>query len=157
MAGRFAGAWLGAALVALISCDAPTFRGEIDDAEIRLEREVFPASLWLELANVGAQPCELVAMLSPLPADALPVENGQIVTSLSGDPDVVIPIESYVESIDGQPVVRGAAGAAIVDPGDRVRVQLGFKSAPDVGVLVIACNAPGDYEAGRYAFLAFER
>ena len=156
MGGRSAWVWLAAALVALIGCDAPTIRGEIDDAEIRLEREQSPASIWLELANVGTQPCELVVLLSPLPADALPVDEGRVVTSLSGAADAIIPIESYVE-LDGAPLVRDAGGAAIIRPGDRVRVQVGFKGTPDVGVLVIVCNGPGDYEAGRYAVLAFER
>ena len=147
--------WLAAALVALMGCDAPTFHGEIDDAEIRLADEQFPISLWLELANVGTQPCELVAMLSPVPADAMPVEGGQVVTSLSGEPDAISPIEFAAEKPDGGPFLRDPRGAAIILPGDRVRVQLGFKSKPEVGVLVIVCNGPGDYEAGRYTAVPF--
>jgi hypothetical protein len=44
-----------------------------------------------------------------------------------------------------------------VNPGDVVVLDVGLKGIPDRWERIIACNGPGDYGAGRYAVLAFDR
>lgn len=94
--------------------------------------------------------------------EAIPVENGRAVMSLSGDPSLPTPLEAYVE-LNGEAVVRGdgvmteTGWVTTVAPGETVRLQLTFKGIPDVGERVLACNDDGDYAAGRFAVLRFER
>lgn len=119
---------LAAALVTLVGCQSdPTIRGEIDDVEIRLEQEHAPDSVWLELSNVGTEPCEFVAMWTELPPHALPVRDGRVVMSLSGARDVVTPLANYAE-IDGKQVVSDGTldetgSPIIVRPGETLRTQ----------------------------------
>jgi hypothetical protein len=140
----------------------PTIGGEIDDAEIRLERSSGPPSVWLELENVGAAPCALVPMLAAMPPDALPVGNGRVVMGTSGDPAIPYPLEAYVE-LNGEPVQRGdgemtdEGWVTVVEPGDVVRLQLAFTGVSEVGERLVLCNGVGDYEAGRFAVLDWER
>ena len=155
-------------MVTLAACQGfgsptpPTIRGEIDDAAIRLQQARGPVDVWVELTNVGTRPCDLVGALSQVPPDAMPVVDGRVVMSLGGEPDAVVPLETIVE-INGQPVVRADGGVmtdegwiSVVHPGDVARIQIGFEARPDVGERVLICNGAGDYEAGRYAVLAFE-
>ncbi len=138
-----------------------TIAGEIDDDEIRLESDSGPADVWFELENVGTRPCSLVPMLAPSPAD-LPIEDDKVVMSLSGDPALPEPVGAYTE-LNGEPYDRGegtmtASGwVTVVAPGDRVRLQVAFEAAPDVGERVLVCNEAGDYASGRFAVPPFDR
>lgn len=152
------------AAIVLAACGGPsevTVAGEIDDDEIRLATDSGPAEVWFELENVGTRPCSLVPMFAPTPSD-MPVENGQVVMSLSGDPALPAPIETYVE-LNGEPYDRGdgtmteSGWVTVVAPGDRVRMQVGIKVVPDVGERVLVCNDAGDYASGRFAVLPFDR
>jgi hypothetical protein len=78
---------------------------------------------------------------------------------MSGDPTIPYPMGASVE-LNGE----RAAGlmseqdwATVVNPGHRIRLQLALKGAPDEEERVVICNGVGDYEAGRYAVIAFER
>ena len=152
-----------AALV-LAACGGPsevTIAGEIDDDEIRLASESGPAEVWFELENVGTRPCSLVPIFAPDPTD-MPVEDGRVLMSLSGDPALPAPLETYVE-LNGEPYDRGdgtmteAGWVTVVAPGDRVRLQVGIKGVPDVGERVLVCNDAGEYTSGRFAVLPFGR
>ena len=137
-----------------------TVTGEIDDTEIRLDAASASHNVWVELQNMGSQPCALVPILAPDP-EAIPVENGRAVMSLSGDPSLPTPMEAFVE-LNGEAVVRDGVmtetgWVTAVAPGDTVRLQLAFTGIPDVGERVLACNDDGDYAAGRFAVLRFER
>lgn len=150
--------------VLLVGCQAPvpTIQGEIDDDRIRLARDRAPAAARVELRNVGMRACELVPVLSSLPERALPVADGRVQLSLSGDANVAAPMEAYVE-LNGEPVDRpgGELGEdgwiTHVDPGDTVVLDVGLKGVPDAEERFLICNGPGDYEVGRYAVLGFER
>lgn len=117
--------------------------------------------MWLELSNVGAEPCDLVVIRTELGPDALPLDGERVILSVSGSPeDGAYPMDAYVE-IDGQPAgvedpVR-AGRQAVVEPGKTARVQLALTGMPEREERVIVCNGPGDYEAGRYAVLRFDR
>jgi hypothetical protein len=139
----------------------PTIGGEIDDHEIRLERSSGPPSVWLELENVGAAPCALVPMLAAMPVDSLPVSNGRVVMGMSGDPAIPYPFEAYAE-LNGEPVERDAemtdeGWVTLVNPGDVVRLQLALTGVPDAEERLVVCNGAGDYAAGRFAVLDWER
>lgn len=55
--------------------------------------------------------------------------------------------------VNGQPT--GHPGVAtLIQPGDVALMQLAFSGTPQ-GEAVIVCNGPGEYEAGRYAILAY--
>lgn len=154
-----------AALVALATLAAcggePTITGEIRDGSIVLAQDSGPQSVWLELSNVGAEPCDLVVIRTELDPDALPLDGERVRLSMTGTPaGEPYPMEAYVE-IDGEPAgaedpVR-AGRQAVVAPGKTARVQLVLTGMPEREERVIVCNAPGDYEAGRYAVLRFDR
>lgn len=131
--------------------------GEIDDTAIRLSADTAPADAWLDLENVGTKVCPLIAVLASEP-DALPIDGQQVVTAL--DSGAAEPIETYVE-VNGTPVDRGEVTdegwVTDVAPGDRVRLQIAFEGIPDAGERVVLCNGAGDYAAGRFAVLRFER
>ncbi len=135
-----------AAALLLGGCGAdPTIRGKIDDAQIRLEQSSATGNVWLELTNVGAEPCDLVAFHSNPPSDSLPVVD-QVVVTQNG------PMEAYME-VNGEPT--GQTGVAtVIAPGEVARMQLAFTGSPQ-GEAVIVCNGPGEYEAGRYGVLAY--
>jgi hypothetical protein len=140
----------------------PTIQGEIDDARIRLGQDRAPAAARVELRNVGAKACDLVPVLSALPEHALPVSDGRVQLSLSGDDDASAPMEAYVE-LNGEPVERPAGDfgdqgwITRVNPGDTVLLDVGLKGVPDAAERFLICNGRGDYEAGRYAVLGYER
>jgi hypothetical protein len=136
--------------------------GEIDDTEIRLAQDSAGAAVRLELTNVGGIPCDLVPMLTALPPEALPVVDGRVVMSLSGDDDRPAPMEAYVE-LNGAPVDREGGTfteegwVTRVNPGDEVMLDIGLQGIPDREERIVVCNGAGDYEAGRYAVVAFDR
>jgi hypothetical protein len=137
--------------------------GEIDDTEIRLSQDTASASVRLELTNVGSIPCQLVPMLTVLPPEALPVLDGRVVMTLSGDDDRPAPMEAYVE-LNDEPIVDREGGTmteqgwvTLVNPGDEVMLEFGLEGIPDRSERIVACNGRGDYEAGRYAVVAFDR
>jgi hypothetical protein len=151
---------------AMIGCQqlaAPhQITGEIDDTEIRLAQDRAPAAVRLELTNIGSTPCELVPMLSVLAHDALPVVDGRVVMSLSGDDDRPAPMEAYVE-LNGERVDREGGTmteqgwVTRVNPGDEVMLDIGLQGIPDRSERIVVCNGRGDYETGRYAVVAFDR
>lgn len=148
-----------AALAACVGPE-PTVAGEIRDDRIVLGQETAPQSVWLELTNVGTQPCELVVIRTELPPDELPTRDGRVLHDFSGTG--ASPMEAYVE-INGEPVIAGGEGLsvngahAVVAPSEIARIQLALTGVPEREERVIVCNAPGDYEAGRYAILRFDR
>jgi uncharacterized cupredoxin-like copper-binding protein len=84
-----------------------------------------------------------------------------VVLSMSGSPqDEAYPMDAYVE-IDGRPATGDdpvrAGRHAVVEPGETARVQLALTGMPEREERVIVCNGPGDYEAGRYTVLRFDR
>ena len=163
-AGRIAVLLL--ASTAMIGCQMfaspEVITGEIDDTQIRLAQDSGPASVRLELMNVGSTPCELVPMLTVLPPDALPVIDGRVVMTLSGNDDRPEPMEAYVE-LNGEVVVREGGSmteqgwVTRVNPGDEVMLDIGLEGIPDRSERIVVCNGRGDYEAGRYAVVAFDR
>ena len=162
---RLARRWIGTTALALVTLSAcmdaePTITGEIRDDSIVLAENSGPQSIWLQLSNVGAEPCDLVVIRTELAPEALPVNGKRVVLSVSGSPENdAYPMDAYVE-IDGQPAgvedpVR-AGRQAVVEPGKTARVQLVLTAMPEEE-RVIVCNGPGDYEAGRYAVLPLDR
>ena len=152
-----------AAVAALSACigAAPTITGEIRDSSIVLAQDSGPQSVWLELSNVAAEPCDLVVIRTELDPNALPLDGDRVMLSMSGTPaGEAYPMEAYVE-IGGAPVsyddpVR-TGRQAVVEPGETARVQLALTGMPEREERVVVCNGPGDYEAGRYAVLRFDR
>jgi hypothetical protein len=136
----------------------PTIGGEIDDDEIRVERGSGPPIIWLELENVGTQPCAFVPLLASMPTESLPVSDGEVIIDMSGDPNIPYPMEAHVE-LNGEPaggLTSDEDWTTVVNPGDTIRLQLALKGAPDEEERVVICNELGGYEAGRYAVIAFE-
>jgi len=140
--------------------------GEIDDDAVRLAQQSGPQSVRLELTNVGQDPCALVVVTTPSPPDDLPIADGRVALDFGSDPNGAYPMQAGVE-INGERVGRGEpaddeleefeAAHAVVQPGDIARVQLALIGTPERDERVIICNDPGDYQAGRYAVLLFER
>jgi hypothetical protein len=158
--------WVARALTALATLSGctgaeATIAGEIRDDAVVLVQDSGPQSVWLELSNVGAAPCDLVVIRTELDPDALPLDGDRVTLSISGSPQgEAYPMDAYVE-IDGQPAgvedpVR-AGRQAVVGPGKTARVQLALTGMPEHEERVIVCNGPGEYEAGRYAVLRFDR
>ena len=152
-----------AALAALSACTGAeaTISGEIRDDAIVLAQPSGPQSVWLELSNVGAVPCDLAVVRTELAPDSLPLEGGRVVLSQSGSPQgEAYPMEAYVE-IEGEPATYDdpvrEGRQALVEPGQTARVQLALTGMPEREERVILCNGAGDYEAGRYAVLRFDR
>jgi hypothetical protein len=129
-----------------------TIPGEILDDRITLQQTTAPLDTWLSLVNRGSTPCELVAVVTDIPANALPVKDGRVVFEESGAPDVVAPDDAYAE-IDGRPATR----PNVVQPGQTVRKQLTMSRMPDRAERIVFCNGPGDYQRGRLIVLRFER
>ena len=135
-AGRVAALLLASA--GMIGCQMlaspETNTGEIDDTEIRLALDSAPAAVRLELRHVGSTPCELVPMLTALPPEELPVVDGRVVMTLSGDDDRPGPMEAYVE-LNGEPVAREGGlmteqgWVTRIDPGDKVMLDEIFLQA----------------------------
>lgn len=154
--------WTALVLVVfLASCgSAPTVNGEIHDDAVVLPADSASHHLWLELRNTGAQPCDLLAILTTLPPDRLPTQAGRIElgSATASPPDDTIPMDAYVE-VDGRQEgsEAGEGRPTVVAPGQTARMQLAQTGIPDLGERVIACMGSGDYERGRYAVLRYER
>lgn len=148
-----------AALILLAGCGAfaeEELTGEIRDDAIGLKVATAHHSVWLELTNAGTIPCELTAVLTGHPHE-MPVANGRADLGSATDPEAErYPMLGYTE-VDGVQAAAEGDLAVTVPPGSVARMQLGFKGIPDHGERVILCNGPGDYEAGRYAVLRFNR
>ncbi len=117
--------------------------GKIDDRAITLTSDHGGQTVRLELHNIGTTPCDLVIVLTSLPAGALPVKDGRV--------DV---------PEDGSGPVRNMSGGEFPDelqPGAAQTVDLGLESIPATDDRVVLCNGVGDYKAGRFAFLRFDR
>lgn len=132
-----------------------TVRGQIDDESVTLTQETAGPGVWLELANVGSTPCELLIVMSSEPED-LPLDSGRVRAGSSGTDHRSVE-EMFVE-VDGEPRPPLKPGEPVtVGPGELARVQVAFIGIPDEGERVVVCNGAGDYERGRYAVLAFDR
>jgi hypothetical protein len=147
------------ALTLLAGCGAlyeEQVTGEILDDVIDLEVDSAHHSYWLELTNAGTVPCELSVVLTDSPHD-MPVVDGRADLGSATDPEADrYPMLGYAE-VDGVQSAGEGDRAVTVPPGSVVRLQLGFEGIPDRGEQVILCNGPGDYEAGRYDVLRFNR
>ncbi|MGI8791993.1 MAG: hypothetical protein ACR2H3_02260 [Acidimicrobiales bacterium] len=147
------------ALILLAGCGAlveEDVTGEIRDDAIDLEVDTSHHSIWLELTNAGTIPCELGVVLTDAP-HGMPVVDGRADLGSATDPEAErYPMLAYTE-IDGVVVPSEGNLTVTVPPGSVARLQLGFIGIPDRGEMVILCNDPGDYEAGRYAVLRFNR
>jgi hypothetical protein len=126
--------------------------GEIQDHAIVLSSPIGDPIIELELHNVGTKTCNLVVALTSMPMDSLPVKNGQVLIDAAGVPGAL-------EPEDG-----GQVGAppdtytlARVQPGGTFKREQALESAPTAGDRIILCNGVGDYQAGRYAVLRFQR
>jgi hypothetical protein len=147
------------ALILLAGCGAlveEEVTGEIRDDAIDLTVDSSHHSIWLELNNAGTIPCELGVVLTDTP-HGMPVVDGRADLGSATDPEAErYPMLGYTE-IDGVVVASEGDLTVTVPPGSVARLQLGFIGIPDRGEMVILCNGPGDYEAGRYAVLRFKR
>ena len=123
--------------------------GRSDHGQDRRPRDHLSAdhggqSVRLEFHNLGTMPCDLVIVLTSLPADALPVKDGRV--------DV---------PEDGSGPVRNMSGGEFPDelqPGAAQTVDLGLESIPATDDRVVLCNGAGDYQRGRSAAsLRFDR
>ena len=126
--------------------------GEIQDHAIVLSSPIGDPIIELELHNVGTKTCDLVVALTSMPMDSLPVKNGQVLIDAAGVPGAL-------EPEDG-----GQVGApadvytlARVPPGGTFKREQALESAPKAGDRIILCNGVGEYQAGRYAVLRFQR
>lgn len=142
------GCWLGLALGATIvfaACGgSTTIKGDIRDDSIAIPVDHAGQSVRLELRNVGTQPCDLFVGQTTLPADQLPVVDGQVVITRDGTPGGVRPMD-------------GGEAPGSVAPGDVTTLDLALEGTPKTEDRVIFCNGPGEYELGRYATLRFDR
>lgn len=129
-----------------------TVNGEISDTALVLSPDHAGAVVNFELRNVGSEPCDLVVVLTSLPADALPVERGRVDTyngtAIEMGPNGSLPT--------GVPIM-GTGREQSVGPGDVARLQVAFESTPRTDNLVVLCNGEGQYQAGRRATLTFDR
>jgi hypothetical protein len=134
---------IGVALV-VSACGPSTITGEIRDDAIAIPVDHAGVSVRLELRNVGTLPCDLIVGLTTLPADALPVVDGQVVITRDGSPGGVRPQD-------------GGEFPGSVAPGELQAFDLALEGTPRTEDRVIFCNGPGEYEQGRYASLRFDR
>lgn len=126
------------ALLAIAGCASPStpVTGQITDQSITLSAASAQANTWFELTNTGANPCDLVVIVTQLPPDQLPIVNGMVQLDALGAGTVVDSVDSAVQ------------------PGTLARWQEQLPTDPGSvvsGVRIILCNGPGDYQAGRYA------
>jgi hypothetical protein len=159
--GKVIAAGLGVLVLAVVAAlwlsRLGTITGEIRDTAIILSPDHAGTVVNLELRNVGSEPCDLIVVLTSLPVEALPVENGEVVTydarggvgmapaglPMVGSPDQINDVAATL----GQPV----------RPGDVARLQVAFDETPRTDNRVVFCNGAGQYAAGRRAVLTFDR
>jgi hypothetical protein len=135
--------WLVTGVAVIVSaCGPSTIKGEIRDDAIAIPVDHAGVSVRLELRNVGTLPCDLIVGLTTLPADALPVVDGQVVITRDGSPGGVRPQDEFPGS---------------VAPGELQALDLALEGTPRTEDRVIFCNGAGEYEQGRYATLRFDR
>jgi hypothetical protein len=112
-----------------------TVTGEIRDTAIVLSPDHVGAVVNLELRNVGSsEPCDLIVVLTSLPVDALPVDNGRVITydgrAIAIGPDgsmpAGLPMVGRPDQINGVTATPGQS----VRPGDVARFQVAFDSTP---------------------------
>ena len=126
--------------------------GEFQDHAIVVSSPIGDPIIELELDNVGTKSCDLVVALTSMPMDSLPVKNGQVLIDAAGIPGAIEP--------EGGGPVGAPADAytlAHVRPGGVFTSEQALENAPKAGDRIILCNGVGDYEAGRYATLRFQR
>jgi len=133
-----------AALLLVSACGSATIKGEIKDDGITLAADHAGPNVRLELHNVGTTPCDVIVILTDLPANALPVKDGRVVIDESGSGGLVRSANDTV-----------GMGHAL--PGTVFQLDLAMDAAPTSGERVVLCNFTGQYELGRYAALQFDR
>ena len=132
---------LAAVLLALAACSpspAAPVTGEISDTAITVNAVAAPANSWFELTNVGANPCNLVVIVTETPPTELPIANGMVQVDALGEGTSVDAVDSAVQ------------------PGTLARWQEQLPTDPGAqvaGARLIICNNPGDFQAGRYVIL----
>jgi hypothetical protein len=125
-------------------------KGEIRDDGITLAADHAGSAVRFELHNAGAKSCDLVVALTTLAANALPVADRQVVITNSDGTGIVQPITTYEET---PPYVLKH-----IEPGATYSGEVALEGAPkDGSERVLFCNNLGDYQAGRYAILRFDR
>jgi hypothetical protein len=137
------------AILAAGCIGGPTsLKGEIKDDGITLAADHAGSNVLLELRNTGTKSCDLVVAQTSLPADALPVVDKQVVITNGDGPGLVRPIMSY----PAPPYTIGH-----IEPGSTFSYDVALDSTPKSEERVLFCNGLGDYQAGRYALLRFDR
>jgi hypothetical protein len=126
--------------------------GEIRDDAIVLSSPIGAPIIQLELRNVGTKPCDLVVAQTSMPMDSLPVKNGQVVIDAGGVPGAILPEDGG--QVGASPDVYTMAR---VQPGGVFKREMALEGVPKTDDRIILCNGVGDYEAGRYATLRFQR
>ena len=110
-----------------------TVTGEIRDTAIVLSPDHAGTVVNLELRNVGSsEPCDLIVVLTSLPVDALPVDNGRVITydgrAIAIGPDgsmpAGLPMVGRPDQINGVTATPGQS----VRPGDVARFQVAIVS-----------------------------
>jgi hypothetical protein len=126
--------------------------GEIRDDAIVLSSPIGAPIIQLELRNVGTKPCALVVAQTSMPMDSLPVKNGQVVIDAAGVPGAILPEDGG--QVGASP---DAYTMARVQPGGVFKREMALEGVPKTDDRIILCNGVGDYAAGRYAALRFQR
>jgi len=88
-----------------IGSESTTVKAEIRDDRIVLAPDHAPSKVRLSLANVGTTRCGLIVLLTSVPANALPLQHGQVAVDESGQ-----------SSSPARPALGGDAGLIDVAP-----------------------------------------
>lgn len=138
-----------AALVVAAGClgGSTTVTGEIKDDGIALATDHAGSNVKFHLTNVGTVPCDLIVVVGTIAPDALPLKDGQVVIDDSGAPGTV-----------AFPYGGGTTGYLHrIQPGDTFETEVALEGPPKTNERIVLCNGVGEYEAGRYALLRFDR
>jgi hypothetical protein len=136
--------WL---VLAACASPSPTIMGQITDTDIQVNVSTAPWRAQVEFTNVGSTPCELMEVVTEIPAEALPLY-----------PDGTLNIEGTAEE-------PGLGPGSFVDTGDTVAPGATFRwqeplldgpGAYLAGPRIFLCNGPGDHKAGRYAVVEID-
>ena len=125
---------------------------EVKDDAIILSSPIGAPVFQLELRNVGTKACDLTLALTSMPMDKLPVKNGRVLIDAGGQPGVIWPEDGG--TVGGSP---DDYTVAHIQPGGVFKREVAMERAPKTDDRIILCNGKGDYEAGRYAVLRFQR
>jgi hypothetical protein len=161
------------ALVALLTTSCAPFgsaprpiRVELRDGEIVIDSESARFSAYgdpaevdgdssgfvtFEVINVGNQTHQFMVVVTNLPADALPVEEGRVrLANPPGDQEIGV---LYPQSMLFQ---DRYANLGMIEPGQTVSVTVGPPPRPDGKRMILLCNIPGHYHQGERVVLDAE-